>query len=68
MFERLLNASTEEELDAICDSIDNETPKISLAGVSRLYDIVSTEFRRRHIIKAGKGSVAAFDSDVVIKG
>lgn len=68
MFEKLLNASTEEELDAICDSIDNETPKISLAGVSRLYDIVSTEFRRRRIIKVNDRSTKAFDSDVVIKG
>lgn len=68
MFERLLNVSTEEELNAICDSIDNETPKISLAGVSRLYDIVSTEFRRQRIIKVNDRLTKAFDSDVIIKG
>lgn len=68
MFERLLNASTEEELNAICGSIDNETPKISLAGVSRLYDIVSREFRRQRIIKVNDRSTKAFDSDVIIKG
>lgn len=67
MFERLLNVSTEEELEIICETIDGETPKIGLDGVSRLFPIVSKELRRRYIITPNGRSVNAFDSDVIIK-